>query len=61
MNTGGPGSLLRRTAMLPNTTIMLLKFHIRDIILAFYVANMLAYQYLWEEIKGTGVLGPFYL
>lgn len=47
--------------MLPNTTMMSLKFHIRDIMLAFYVANKLAYPYLWEEIKGTGVLGPFYL
>ena len=26
-----------------------------------YVANMLAYQHPWEEINGTGVLGPFYL
>ena len=40
--------------------MMSLKFHIRDIMLAFYVANKLAYPYLWEEIKGTGVLGPFY-
>ena len=60
MNTGDP-SLLWRTTMLPNTTMMSLKFHIRDIMLAFYVANKLAYPYLWEEIKGTGVLGPFYL
>ena len=29
--------------------------------LAFYLANKLAYPYLWEEIKDTGVLGPFYL